>query len=87
MAQRLNESIQKRLGTYLRGLANRRSTGTVTADDAHTFLTRNGVREQMVRTRLAYINSVLREPIFEAVGSTPSERPAARGRSITEWSL
>lgn len=74
-----------RMRSWLSGLARRRSTGTVTADDAHRYLDREGVRPQQVRTRLSFINSVLREPNFEYAGERPSERPAARGRTITEW--
>ncbi len=51
-------STTRRIMTYLRSLANRRSTGTVSADDVHNYLTRDGVREQQVRTRLSFINSV-----------------------------
>jgi len=76
-----------RMRSWLSGLARRRSNGTVTADDVHTYLDREGVRPQQVRTRLSFINSVLREPNFEYAGETPSSRPAARGRMITEWTI
>lgn len=76
-----------RMKSWLYSLARRRSAGTVTADDAHTYLDREGVRPQQVRTRLSFINSVLREPNFEYAGVTNSTRPAARGRSITEWTI
>lgn len=76
-----------RMRSWLSGLARRRSTGTVTADDVHTYLDREGVRPQQVRTRLSFINSVLREPNFEVTGETPSSRPAARGRMIAEWTI
>lgn len=76
-----------RMRNWLYSLARRRSTGTVTADDAHTYLDREGVRPQQVRTRLSFINSVLREPNFEVAGMTSSQRPAARGRAITEWTI
>lgn len=76
-----------RMRSWLSGLARRRSTGTVTADDVHTYLDREGVRPQQVKTRLSFINSVLREPNFEYAGETPSSRPAARGRMITEWTI
>lgn len=82
------ESTARKLSTYLRGLAKRRASGTVTADDVHNYLTREGVRPQQVRTRLSFINSVLREPMFEQTGDTvPSSRPEARGRSISEWTI
>lgn len=76
-----------RMRSWLSGLARRRSTGTVTADDVHTYLDREGVQPQQVRTRLRFINSVLREPNFEVTGATPSSRPAARGRMISEWTI
>jgi hypothetical protein len=74
-----------RMRSWLYNIARKRASGTVTADDAHRYLDREGVRPQQVRTRLAFINSVLREPNFEPVDVVPSQRPAARGRSITEW--
>ena len=80
-----NDTTRSKLATYLRRLAKTRRSARVTADDAHTFLTRNGVRVKQVRTRLSYINSVLREPEFMPLGKTPSTRPTARGRFITEW--
>lgn len=72
------------LRSYLRNTANRRSSGTVTADDAHTYLTRQGVRELMVRTRLSFINSAFSNG-FDSVGAVASSRPSAKGRYITEW--
>lgn len=82
-----NENLVSTLNSYLRGLARRRSSRTVTADDAQTFLNRKGVRTKMIRTRQAVINSALMSGDFVAVGQTPSNRPAAKGRSITEWYL
>lgn len=76
-----------KMRTWLMGLARRRSSGTVTADDVHRFLDREGVQPQQVRTRLRFINSVLREPNFYRSGTTPSSRPAARGRSISAWTI
>ncbi len=76
-----------RMRSYLYSLARKRTEGTVTADDAHRYLDREGVRPQQVRTRLSFINSVLREPNFEYVGMTASTRPAARGRAISEWTI
>ena len=81
----IRSNIQSGLQTYLRGLSRRRNNNVVTADDAHTYLDRKGVRSKQVRTRLAYINSVLRVPEFVNVGNRSSIRPAARYRSITEW--
>lgn len=82
-----NEGLVSNLRGYLRGLARRRNSGTVTAADAQNYLDRQGIREQMIRTRQAVINSALMGGDFYAVGSTPSTRPSAKGRSITEWTL
>ena len=84
MSNKQREKTVSGLRSYLRSTANRRSSGTVTADDAHTYLTRKGVRELMVRTRLSFINSAFSNG-FEAVGEVASSRPAAKGRYITEW--
>lgn len=81
------EKLINGMTSYLRSLANRRSSGVVTADDAHTYLSRAGIREQMVRTRLSFINSVFGTGMFEQVGSAPSNRPQARGRSISTWTV
>ena len=78
-------STSRKLASYLRATANRRSTGVVTADDVHNYLSRMGVREQQVRTRLSFINSVLRTPNFEPVDVVSSSRPQAKGRAITAW--
>jgi len=88
--QYTNEQFDRtvaKLRTYLRGIARKRSAGIVTADDAHNFLDREGVRPQQVRTRLAFINAALRSPEFEVIGMSPSQRPAARGRMISEWTI
>jgi predicted Zn-dependent protease len=77
----------RRITSYLRSLANRRSTGVVTADDVHSYLTRDGVREQQVRTRLSFINSVFGSGMFEQVGTMPSTRPQAKGRAISTWTV
>jgi len=80
-------AFTRKLTSYLRTLANRRNSGYVTADDVHTYMTREGISEKMIRTRQSFINSVLREPLFEAIDTVPSSRPAAKGRSITAWTL
>lgn len=80
-------STTRRIMTYLRSLANRRSTGVVTADDVHNYLTRDGVREQQVRTRLSFINSVFSSEMFERVGTMASTRPQARGRAISAYTV
>ena len=80
-------STTRRIVSYLRSLANRRSTGVVSADDVHNYLTRDGVREQQVRTRLSFINSVFSMDMFEQAGMTRSTRPQARGRAIAAWTV
>lgn len=85
LSERKVSSINAKLSSYLRGLSRRRSTGVVTSDDVHTFLDREGISSRQANTRLKFINSVLREPTFATVGTTPSARPAARGRVISEW--
>lgn len=79
----IRSEIQNGLRSYLRSLAARRSNKTVTADDAHTYLSNK--RVSGVKARLAYINSVLRRPTFKPSGTTMSTRPVARGRTITRW--
>jgi predicted Zn-dependent protease len=83
--QQEREATVRRIASYLRTLANRRNDGMVSADDVHTYLTRDGVREQQVRTRLSFINSVFSTGMFEQVGTAPSTRPQAKGRSISMW--
>jgi hypothetical protein len=82
-----NSSRVSSLRSYLRGLARRRSSGTVTADDAQNFLTRQGMPNYMTSDRLAVINAVFQSGDFESVGRVASSRPEAKGRTITEWSL
>ena len=81
------EKTTKKAYNYLRSLSNRRSDGVVTADDVQSFLNKQGVRPEQVRTRLKFINSVLREPMFEQVGTVSSTRPAAKGRAISAWTV
>ena len=80
-------STTRRIMSYLRSLANRRSTGVVTADDVHNYLTRDGVREQQTRTRLSFINSVFSSEMFEFAGTMPSSRPQAKGRAISAYTV
>jgi predicted Zn-dependent protease len=80
-------STTRRIMSYLRSLANRRSSGVVSADDVHNYLTRDGVREQQTRTRLSFINSVFSSEMFEQVGMTASTRPQARGRAIATYTV
>jgi hypothetical protein len=79
--------LKNQLVRYLKDIARKRVSNTITADDVHTFLNRNGVGKKNVNARLSYINSALREPRFVPVGNVPSSRPEARGRYITEWSI
>lgn len=81
------EATTRKVTNYLRSLAARRTTGVVTADDVNNYLSRDGVQPEQVRTRLSFINSVLREPMFEQTGTVPSSRPAAKGRSISAWTI
>jgi len=80
------EATARRMTSYLRSLSNRRSSGVVTADDVNAYLTREGVHQKQVRTRLSFINSVLAgSGEFEQNGMVASTRPQAKGRSITAW--
>ena len=79
------DRVVSRMRSWLYTLVRRRNSGTVTADDVHTYLTREGVRTDQVITRLSLTNAVLRSPNFEPAGMTSSTRPAAKGRAITEW--
>lgn len=81
------EATTRRISSYLRGLASRRTDGVVTADDVHTYLTRDGVRTEQVRTRLSFINSVFSNGMFEQDGMVASTRPRAKGRYISAWTL
>jgi hypothetical protein len=86
MSNQKREKMVSGLRGYLRSLANRRSSGVVTADDAHNYLGKNGIDEMKVRTRLSFINAAFSNG-FEQVGYTYSSRPAAKGRSISEWTI
>lgn len=87
MSNSKSQTMVRGLTSYLRSLATRRSTGIVTADDVHTYLNRKGISSRAVSTRLSFVNSVLRSPVFESAGSVYSSRPQAKGRSITAWQL
>jgi len=73
------------LRSYLRSIANRRQSGLVTADDANTYLARNGVNTKQVRVRQSLINSAFQGGSFFPTGMTVSSRPVAKSRSITAW--
>lgn len=82
-----NESVVTSLRSYLRSLARKRSSRTVTADDAQNYMNRQGMLEGKIRSRIAVINSAFQGGEFRSVGYTNSTRPEAKGRTITEWSL
>lgn len=86
-SQERYDRLRNGMRSWLYSLVRRRTSGTVTADDAHTYLDRNGIRKGHIRTRLSFINSVLRESNFDYAGTIPSMRPAARRRQINEWTV
>ena len=73
--------------SWLNTLVRRRANRMVTADDAHTYLDRQGFRKNEVFTRLSFINTVLRDGNFDVIGRVPSERPVARRRLINAWTI
>jgi len=81
------EATTRQLVSYLRRLARGRVAGQVSADDVHTFLDRQGVQPEQVRTRLRFINTVFNSnsEYFSSAGQTRSTRPNARGRMISSW--
>ena len=84
--QRYDRTVKEMRG-WLASIARKRNARTVTADDAHVYLDRQGFRKNEIFTRLSFINSVLRYGNFEYAGRTPSTRPAARRRLINEWTI
>jgi hypothetical protein len=78
------DKVVNQLTSYLKGLSNRRNSGTVTADDAQKFLNRVGFTGNTVE-RLSVVRSALNESNFYAIGTVPSSRPVARGRRVTAW--
>jgi len=76
-----------RLRSYLRRLSIRRKDGVVTADDAHKFLTREGVTDPNERLRIT--NSVLNahNDEFTSGATRPSARPQMKGYRISEWTF
>jgi hypothetical protein len=78
------EQLVSKATTYVRGLANRRSTRIVTADDVQNYLTKNGFRGSQ-NARLSIVRSVLSRSNFLPVGTTQSSREVARSRTITAW--
>ena len=79
-----SNKLERQLHSHLRSLSFKRASGVVTADDAHQFLGRRGVRNSP-NIRLSYINKTLRSPTFINVGMKPSSREQAKYRRITQW--
>lgn len=80
-----NKELVSNLNNYLRRLVVRRGkNGFVTADDAHKFFSNKGYRGNR-NARLSATRTVLNESNFASVGQTPSSRPVAKGRKITQW--
>lgn len=79
-----NDTVRTSLNTYLRSLSRKRSDRVVTADDAQSYLSKAGFKNNALK-RLSVINSVLRSPTFKSVGGRPSNRPVAKSRLVTEW--
>lgn len=80
-------TTETKLRSYLRRLVNSRRDGIVTADDVHSFVTRNNIRLQQ-NEKLSLTRSVLNENgEFEPVGFAPSSRPEAKGRQIATWTI
>lgn len=80
------DKIESQLRAYVRRLARRRNSGTVSADDVNRFFDRlafNVPQDERVSLTLR----VFRNGDFYRVGDTRSSRPEARGRRITEWAL
>lgn len=78
------DRVVSQLTSYLRGLARRRTSNAVTADDVQNYLNRKGfVLEQ--NERLSLTRSVLSEDNFIPFLTVPSKREAAKGRRVTQW--
>lgn len=87
VSPRKYESTVRGMRSWLYSLVRRRASGMVTADDAHTYLDRAGIRKNQIFTRLSFINTVLREGNFDVAGRVPSNRPVARRRLINAWTV
>lgn len=81
-----NSTLVSQATTYLRGLARRRNSGIVTADDMVNFLTRKRVRISQ-NERISLTRQVLNTTNFESVGTLPSVRTEAKQRRITAWQI
>lgn len=81
-----NSNRRKLLTTTYRSLSKRaRRTGRVTADDVHEILDRQRFPRSAQR-RLSVIATLLNGSVFINTGyTTPSSRPAAKGRRVYEW--
>lgn len=81
------EKMISRTTSYLRGLAHRRPNNIVTADDIQNYLSRQGFSNN-VNERLSVVRSVLNPNTgFHRIGTTQSTREAARGRTISTWTV
>lgn len=82
----LEGKLERQLFSYLRRLSYRRANGTITADDAHRFLGRRGVRRD-AGVRLSYINRIFNPYNGDLikVGTRLSNREPAKRRLISSW--
>lgn len=82
----LEGKLERQLYSYLRRLSYRRMNATITADDAHRFLGRRGVRRD-AGVRLSYINRIFNPHNSELikVGTRHSKREPAKCRRISAW--
>lgn len=84
-----NSTTETKLRAYLRRLASSRRTGTVSADDVYTFLSKNNIRMSQ-NQRIALTRRVLNEGSdseFVVSGFAPSSRPTAKGREVAQWEI
>lgn len=72
--------------SYLRGLARKRNSGTVTADDIHMYWNRNHIRANLSQ-KLSVINTVFADSSFKRVAYVASNRQVARYRKISEYTV
>jgi len=84
--QNRTDRTANRMRSWLKSIARKRVSRSVTADDANRYLDRVGVSRDS-RVRLSYINSVLypTNRNFTFAGRTRSTRPVAKSRTITRW--
>lgn len=80
------ESVVTKATSYVKGLARRRGSRIVTADDVQNYLTKNRFRGNQ-NDRLSIVRSVLNDSNFVSLGRTRSTRDVARSRTITAWTV